>query len=55
MRILEAFADGVPLEELASRYGLSRDRIGTILRAERLKLEVSPQPEYRRLRAALKP
>jgi Mor family transcriptional regulator len=54
LRILEAFADGVPLEELASRYGLSRDRIGTILRAERLKVEVSPLPEYRRLRTAWK-
>lgn len=54
LRILEAFADGVPLEELALRHGLSRERIGTIIRSERLKIEVSPLPEYRALRAGLK-
>jgi Mor family transcriptional regulator len=54
LRILEAFAEGTSVEELAIRYGLSRERVGTIIRAERLKVEVSPLPEYRRLRTALK-
>lgn len=54
MRILRAFADGAPVEELAVRFGLSRERVGTIIRAERLKVEVSPLPEYRALRTALK-
>ena len=54
LRILRAFADGAPVEELAVRFGLSRERVGTIIRAERLKVEVSPLPEYRALRTALK-
>jgi Mor family transcriptional regulator len=54
LRILEAFADGASVEELAVRYGLSRERIGTIIRAERLKIEVSPLPEYRALRTSWK-
>lgn len=54
LRILEAFADGVSVDELAIRYGVSRERIGTIIRAERLKVEVSPLPEYRQLRTVLK-
>lgn len=52
MRILEAFAEGASVEELAIRHGLSCERIGTIIRAERLKVEVSPLPEYRALRTA---
>jgi len=54
LRILQAFADGAPVEELAVRFGLSRERVGTIIRAERLKVEVSPLPEYRALRTAMK-
>jgi hypothetical protein len=54
LRILQAFADGAPVEELAVRFGLSRERVGTIIRAERLKVEVSPLPEYRALRSAMK-
>jgi Mor family transcriptional regulator len=54
LRILQAFAEGAPVEELAVRFGLSRERVGTIIRAERLKVEVSPLPEYRALRTALK-
>jgi Mor family transcriptional regulator len=54
LRILQAFAEGAPVEELAVRYGLSRERVGTIIRAERLKVEVSPLPEYRALRTAMK-
>ena len=53
-RILQAFADGASVEELAVRYGLSPERVGTIIRAERLKVEVSPLPEYRALRTAPK-
>lgn len=52
LRILEAFAEGASVEELAIRHGLSCERIGTIIRAERLKVEVSPLPEYRALRTA---
>ena len=54
LRILQAFAEGAPVEELAVRFGLSRERVGTIIRAERLKVEVSPLPEYRALRTAMK-
>jgi len=53
-RILEAYADGASIEELAVRHRLSRERIGTIIRSERLKIEVSPLPEYRALRLAMK-
>jgi len=55
LRILEAFLGGTPVQELAERYQLSRDRIGVIVRAERLKIEVSPMMEYRQLRGVLKP
>ena len=41
------------MEELAVRFGLSRERVGTIIRAERLKVEVSPLPEYRAMRTSL--
>ena len=54
LRILQAFAEGAPVEELAVRFGLSRERVGTIIRAERLKVEVSPLPEYRALRTGMK-
>ena len=54
LRILEAFLKGASVQELAERYQLSHDRIGVIVRAERLKIEVSPMSEYRQLRVALK-
>src|SRR3569833_1052164 len=54
LRILQAFAEGAPVEELAVRFGLSRERVGTSIRAERLNVEVSPLPEYRALRTAMK-
>ena len=54
LRILEAFLNGASVQELAERYQLSLDRIGVIVRAERLKIEVSPMSEYRQLRVALK-
>ena len=54
LRILQAFMSGTPVQDLAERYQLSRDRIGVIVRAERLKIEVSPMHEYRELRASLK-
>jgi Mor family transcriptional regulator len=54
LRILEAFLNGASVQELAERYQLSCDRIGVIVRAERLKIEVSPMSEYRQLRVALK-
>ena len=54
LRILEAFLGGVSVQDLAEHYKLSRDRIGVIVRAERLKIEVSPMVEYRERRAALK-
>ena len=54
LRILEAFLGGVSVQDLAERYQLSCDRIGVIVRAERLKVEVSPMVEYREMRAALK-
>mgnify|MGYP003350269129 CR=1 FL=1 len=54
LRILEAFLSGTPVQELADRFHLSRDRIGVIVRTERLKVEVSPTMEYRYLRDVLK-
>jgi Mor family transcriptional regulator len=54
LRILEAFLNGTSVQELAERYRLSRERIGVIVRAERLKIEVSPMIEYRQLRGAAK-
>jgi Mor family transcriptional regulator len=54
LRILEAFLGGTPVQELAEHYRLSRERIGVIVRAERLKIEVSPMMEYRQLRGATK-
>src|SRR6185312_15606688 len=54
LRILEAFLSGTSVQELADHYQLSRDRIGVIVRAERLKIEVSPMVEYRQLRGILK-
>lgn len=54
LRILEAFLSGTSVQELADRYQLSRDRIGVIVRAERLKIEFSPVVEYRQLRGMLK-
>ena len=54
LRILEAFLGGESVQDLAQRYQLSRERIGVIVRAERLKVEVSPMVEYRQLRGALK-
>ena len=50
-KIHEAFEAGLGLEQLSKTYGLSCERIGKIITAERHKIAVSPAPFYRAIRS----
>jgi hypothetical protein len=45
-----AFLNGASKEHLAAQYDLTLERIEVILRTERHKAAVSPDPDYRQLR-----
>jgi hypothetical protein len=54
--ILDAFETGVSVSNLALQYALKINTIVALLRAERLRREVCPDPGYKALRrAGLKP
>jgi hypothetical protein len=48
--IFVAFLNGILKEDLAAQYNLTTQRIDAILSAERHKIAVSPDPNYRQLR-----
>jgi hypothetical protein len=48
--IFAAFLKGASIEALSAEYYLTPIRVDAILRAERHKIAVSPEPEYRQLR-----